>query len=93
MSKWHLEKLVRQEYCDSPNPQAYIEIFGIPVIKVLVTLIDQENFLIDKLIFILWFWWIDDIPQFLVLVVEIVVNKKSNNWKSQHPHITIDRSE
>jgi hypothetical protein len=41
---WHHEELVTPVYHDTSNPYAYFVVFGIPFVKVFITLIDQFDF-------------------------------------------------
>ena len=91
--KWHHEELVAPPDDNTTCPNADSVVLGVPLIKVLVTLVDQCNFLRQQLVFIKWLWWINDVPKLFVLVIDEVVDEESDAWHRQHPRLAINEGE
>ena len=88
MSVGHLEELMTDKHHGSLNVFGDFKVLCVPLIEVEVTLVYFFHFFEEKVIIVVWLWWIKLTPKFDVLEVQIVVGKQRYEWYDYMPYVS-----
>jgi hypothetical protein len=86
MGEWQEENFVRPEECSFHDIIGKIFVFGVPLIEVLITLIDELYLFHRKFLIELWLRRVNFIPKIFVKVIYEIVYEESYARNNQLKH-------